>query len=80
LPTVITVSVAAKQKLEEGADEDYEITTKEEEEMATEELQYGPDSGYKLPDAITQEELADLQREVEEDDGVSIMVNENVLG
>jgi hypothetical protein len=64
LPTNLTVSPEAVQKLEERADGDYEIMAEEAAELKAEEQEFAT-SGYKPPLAITQQELEDLRREVE---------------
>ena len=72
LPTVITVSAAAKLKLEETAEEtadadyDSEEDVDVDQELEEEEAGY---ADYEPPVAITADELEALQREVEEDSG-----------
>jgi diketogulonate reductase-like aldo/keto reductase len=61
LPTVIIVSTEARQHIEDRLDEDYKLSPEEEEEMNALEKQYGDESGYKLPDAISLVELEELQ-------------------
>ena len=69
LPTVIQVSLEARQLIEEGIDEEYLPTAEEEAEMEELDGLYGEDSGYVPPEAITAEELDDLlsDREPEDD-------------
>jgi hypothetical protein len=82
LPTVIQVSKEAQQTIEDGVDKDYQLTKEEQAKMDKLEDQYGKESGYIPPDAITLEELEVLRDDEEEEDrdSVIIMVNENVLG
>jgi hypothetical protein len=82
LPTIIQVSKEAQQTIEDGVDEDYQLTEEERAEMDKLEDQYGKETGYVSPDAITLEELEALHDNEEEEEGdlVIVMVNENVLG
>jgi hypothetical protein len=68
LPTCITVSQEAKQRLEESADTDYqdEENFDVDDNLEAEVAEFGPESRYVPPVAITQEELEELRREAKE--------------